>query len=141
MSWEGTTLTHYRLLSLMGEGGMGVVYRALDERLGREVAIKLLPADVLKDADAQARLLREARNASVLNHPNVCTIYEAGEADGQTFIAMELVEGKVLGDLVPRDGLPPQTVCHYAAQIADALDHAHHRGIVHRDVKLSNVMV
>jgi Tol biopolymer transport system component/predicted Ser/Thr protein kinase len=141
MELEGARLSHYRLTAKLGEGGMGVVYRAHDEHLQRDVAVKLLAASMLEDPQAHARLLREARMASALSHPNVATIFEASEAKGQTFIVMELVEGRSLSEVASGDGVPAQTVCRYGAQIADALDHAHRRGVVHRDLKLSNVMV
>jgi serine/threonine protein kinase len=105
------------------------------------VALKLLPADAIADDSARLRLLNEARSASALNHPNICTIYEVGEAGGQVYIAMEHVEGKSLSALIPADGFPVETILRYGVQIADALAHAHERGIVHRDMKSSNVMV
>jgi len=135
------TIAHYTILERLGAGGMGAVYRARDERLGRDVALKLLPAEIFADPDARARLLKEARLASALNHPNVCTIYEAGDADGQAYLAMELVRGRPLGAMIPRDGLPTQSVLDYGAQIADALEHAHAEGVVHRDLKAANVVV
>jgi serine/threonine-protein kinase len=137
----GKTLSHFRLLDRLGAGGMGVVYRARDEQLGREVALKLLPADSLANSTAQAQLLSEARTASSLNHPNICTVYEVGEADGQTFFAMELVSGRTLAALIPDDGLPAESVIRYGVQIADALADAHAHGVVHRDLKCSNVMI
>lgn len=141
MGLEGTRLSHYRLIDRLGEGGMGVVYRAHDERLLRDVAVKLLPPERLGQPEAHARLLREARLASALNHPNICTVFEAGDEAGQTFIVMELIDGRSLIQLTPSGGLAPPTVCRYGAQIADALDHAHRHGVVHRDLKLSNIMV
>jgi serine/threonine-protein kinase len=120
---------------------MGEVYRAHDEQLDRDVALKVLPAQALTDPTARARLLREARSAAALNHPHICTIYEVGEAGGQAYIAMELVEGKLLSALVPEQGLPVETVLRLGSQIADALAHAHERRIVHRDLKSANVMV
>ncbi len=137
----GQTLGHYRIEAQLGAGGMGVVYRARDERLGRAVALKVLPAEKQADESARARLLREARAASSLNHPHICTIYEVGEADGQAYIAMELVEGQPLSARVPAEGLPVEGVLRYGAQIADALAHAHERNIVHRDLKTSNVVL
>jgi TolB-like protein len=115
---------------------MGEVYRAYDEQLGRDVAIKVLPADQLGDATARARLLREARSVAALNHPHICTVYEVSESDGQAYIAMELIDGKPVS--VP---LPKEQVLRYGQEIADALAHAHERGIVHRDLKCGNVMV
>jgi tetratricopeptide (TPR) repeat protein len=120
---------------------MGVVYRARDERLGRAVALKVLPAEKQADEAARARLLREARAASALNHPHICHIYEVGEADGQAYIAMELVEGQPLNTRVPAEGLPVESVLRYGAQVADALSHAHERNIVHRDLKTANVVL
>jgi tetratricopeptide (TPR) repeat protein/predicted Ser/Thr protein kinase len=135
------TLGHYRILEKIGAGGMGVVYRAHDERLGREVALKVVGERWLSDEKARARLLQEARTASALNHPHVCTIYEVAEAEGETYIVMEYVAGRPLSALVPRDGLPAETLCRYAAQIADALAHAHERRVIHRDLKSSNVVI
>jgi serine/threonine-protein kinase len=137
----GETLSHYRIHAKLGEGGMGVVYRAQDDRLGREVALKVLPPGALADQTAQARLLREARAASALNHPNICTIYDIGEAGGRFFIAMEYIHGQPLSALVATGALPLEMVVRYGAQIADALAHAHERGIVHRDLKSSNVVI
>jgi serine/threonine protein kinase len=136
----GRTLAHYVILERIGAGGMGVVYRARDTQLERPVALKVV-ADAQVGERARARLMREARTASALNHPNICTIYEAGEAEGETYIAMELVEGRPLSALIGKAGLPVETVIRYATQIADALAHAHDRGIVHRDLKGANVMV
>jgi tetratricopeptide (TPR) repeat protein len=128
----GQTLEHFRLVERIGAGGMGVVYKAHDERLDRDVAIKVLPADSFQDPVYRARLLREARTASKLNHPNICTIHEVGEAEGRAFIAMELVEG---------GALPGGEVLRYGLHMADALAHAHKRGVVHRDFKSANVVV
>jgi serine/threonine-protein kinase len=137
----GQTLSRYRILAELGRGGMGVVCRAHDETLGRDVALKVLPNDSLADEAARRRLIEEARLASSLNHAHICTIYDAGESQGHIFIAMELVEGKPLREAIPAGGLPAESVLRYGAQIADALDHAHARGIVHRDLKSANVMV
>ncbi len=137
----GQTLAHYRIEAQLGAGGMGVVYRARDERLGRAVALKVLPVEKQADEAARARLLREARAASSLNHPHICHIYEVGEAEGQAYIAMELVEGQPLNARIPVDGLPVEAVLRYGAQIADALAHAHERNIVHRDLKTANVVL
>ncbi|MBI3695504.1 MAG: protein kinase [Acidobacteria bacterium] len=137
----GQTLGHYRILEQLGAGGMGVVYRAHDERLDREVALKVLPAGALADQTARQRFQQEALALSRLNHPHICTIYEVGESDGQTYIAMELVEGRPLQALARDDGLPVQTALRCGAQIASALAHAHERGILHRDLKSSNVIV
>jgi len=137
----GRTLGHYRVLEKIGAGGMGEVYRAHDERLDRDVALKVLPASSFADQTARARLLREARTASKLNHPHICTIHEVGEADGQAYIAMELVEGRPLSELVSGQALPTERVVRYGQQIADALAHAHERGVVHRDLKSANVVI
>ncbi len=137
----GQTVSHYRLVEKIGEGGMGVVYRAWDETLHRDVALKFLPSISQKDDTARQRLLREARTASALNHPHICTIYEVGEADGQTYISMEYVEGRPLSKQIPADGLPAEAVVRYGAKIADALAHAHDHGVVHRDLKSANVII
>jgi TolB-like protein len=137
----GTRLGPYEIHSVIGAGGMGEVWRAWDSRLERDVALKVLPADVLADETARARLVREARLASKLNHPHICTIYEVGEAEGQTYIGMELVEGRPLGDWLADGPLPLDQLLRYGQQLADALAHAHSRGVVHRDLKSANVMV
>jgi eukaryotic-like serine/threonine-protein kinase len=134
----GRVLGHYELERLVGVGGMGEVYRARDLELGRTVAIKIALGH---DADAHARLRREAQHASQLNHPNISTIYEVGTSDGHPFIVMELVEGQRLSDLVPSGGLPAALVSQYGMQIADALAHAHRHGVTHRDLKSANVVV
>jgi len=137
----GETLGHYRIEAQLGAGGMGVVYRAHDTQLERTVAVKVIGESLEADATARARLIQEARAASALNHPNICTIHEAGEAGGRAFIVMEYVEGRPLSALTTGDGLPVETVIRYGSQIADALSHAHERGVVHRDLKSSNVIV
>jgi serine/threonine protein kinase len=134
-------LSHYRITRKLGEGGMGVVYQALDERLGREVALKILPLELVSDNSARSRLLREAQLASTLNHPNICTVYSVEEADGQNFIVMELVNGRRLCDVIPSGGLTVSTTVRYGVEIAAALAHAHGRGVLHRDLKTSNVMI
>ncbi len=136
----GRTLGHYRIDAELGAGGMGVVYRARDTKLERDVALKVITRSPL-DETARARLLQEARAASALNHPHICTIHEVGEVDGQTFIVMEYVEGRPLNRIVPSGGLPIEDVLRYSVQIADALAHAHGRGIVHCDLKSANVVV
>ena len=136
----GQTLGHYRIESQLGAGGMGVVYRAHDTRLERTVAIKLVGDRLSGDPTARERLLREARTASALNHPHICTIYEVGEADGHVYIVMEHVEGRPLSALLS-DPRPTEMIARYGIQIADALAHAHQHGIVHRDLKTSNVMI
>ena len=137
----GKTLGHYRILEKIGAGGMGEVYRAHDEQLERDVALKVLPATGFSDPAARARLLREARSAAGLNHPHICTVHEVGEADGQAYIAMELVEGQSLSVRLGAGGIPAEEVLRYGLQLAEALAHAHERGIVHRDLKSANVMV
>ena len=137
----GQTLGHYRIVEKIGAGGMGEVYRAHDETLDRDVALKVLPAASLGDDTARTRLLREARSAAALNHPHICTVHEVGEADGQAYIAMEYVEGQTLSELVPGDGLGVETAVRYGTQIAAALAHAHERGVIHRDLKSANVVV
>jgi serine/threonine protein kinase/Tfp pilus assembly protein PilF len=137
----GRTIAHYRIEAEIGRGGMGVVYRARDEKLERVVALKFLPTDAGPDVKAQTRLLGEARTAAALNHPHICMIHEVGEEEGRAFIAMELVEGRPLREMVPAEGLPVDAVARYGAQIADALGHAHSRGVVHRDLKTANVVV
>ncbi len=137
----GEVLAHYRILEKIGEGGMGAIYRARDDRLGRDVALKVLPPEAESDESARARLLQEARAASALNHPHVCTIYDVGQVNDRAYIAMELVEGRELRSLLVSGPLPVETVLRYGAQIADALDHAHERGVIHRDLKSSNVMI
>jgi serine/threonine-protein kinase len=135
------TVSHYRIVAKIGAGGMGVVYRAHDDRLGRDVALKFLPEELNNDKNARALLIREARTASALNHPNICTIYDVGEADGKSYIVMEFVNGRLLAEQVPEDGLPIDTVIRYGEQIADAIAHAHERGVIHRDLKTPNVIV
>ena len=137
----GRTLGHYRLIERRGEGGMGLVYRAHDERLDCDVAVKVLPPEAVADPSARTLLLREARNAAALKHPNICTIHTVAESEGHVFIAMEYVEGTPLGDRIGSGGMPVESVLRYGAQIADALAHAHERGIVHRDLKSANVMI
>ena len=137
----GQTLGHYRIEAELGAGGMGVVYRARDTRLERSVALKFVGEQRAADAGARDHLLREARAASSLNHPHICHIYEVGEAEGRAYIAMELVEGRPLSGMVPAEGLPVEAALRYGAQVADALAHAHERGIVHRDLKSANIVV
>jgi len=137
----GRTLAHYLILEKVGAGGMGVVYRARDTQLERLVALKVVGEQTGVDGAARARLLREARTASALNHPNICIIHGAGESDGETYVAMEMVEGQPLNELIPAEGLPVETAVRYAVQIADALAHAHERGVVHRDLKSANVII
>jgi eukaryotic-like serine/threonine-protein kinase len=134
-------VSHYRIIEKIGEGGMGVVYRARDDRLERDVALKFLPPALVADKSARDLLIREARAASALNHPNICTVYDIGQADGRDYIVMEYVKGSSLASQVRDGGLPDETVIRYGEQIADALAHAHEHGIIHRDLKSSNIMI
>ena len=137
----GSQLGAYRILSPLGAGGMGEVYRAFDSRLGREVALKVLPADMAADGERLARFQREARSAAALNHPNIVTLYSVEQADGVHFLTMELVDGRPLQELIPLDGLPPARVVELATLMADAIAAAHDKDLVHRDLKPANIMV
>ena len=137
----GTHLGPYEIVTLLGVGGMGEVYRARDARLGRTVAIKILPAEFAADSDRLLRFEREARSASALNHPNIVTIYDLGQDGSTRYIAMELIEGKTLRELLNEGSLPIRKAIEIAAQVAEGLAKAHEAGIAHRDLKPENLMV
>ena len=137
----GKRISHYHILERLGAGGMGVVYRAHDAQLDRDVAFKLLPDESVGSEAARSRLLREARTASALTHPYICHVYEAGEADDHVYIAMELLDGRPLSEAIPSGGLPLETILRIGTQIAEALAHAHAKGVIHRDLKANNVII
>ena len=140
-SLTGRQLGHYQILSRLGEGGMGIVYKARDTHLDRFVAIKVLPPELVADPDRKRRFVQEAKAASALNHPNIITVHDIARENGRDFIVMEYLQGKTLNQLIPRRGIKLNEVLKYAIQIADAQTKAQGAGIIHRDLKPANIMV
>ncbi len=137
----GSTICHYRIVEKLGEGGMGIVYKAEDTKLNRQVALKFLAQHLLDDPEAKERFLREAQAAAALHHPNVCPVYEIDEVDGKTFLAMAFLKGETLEDRIAKGPLPIKDALDIARQVAEGLQAAHAESIVHRDIKPANILV